>query len=114
MFLDYHAILFVYMLRRAALQIVLSLGDNMLNLMVQIFEDEDGASAIEYGLLASLVCLAIMVALAALGDPGLTTIFNKLAMAIGGAPTACSTSGLAPLAVSWLLVVPLIVARRRR
>ena len=40
--------------------------------------DEDGASAIEYGLLASLIALAITVGATALGGE-LNTLFNDIA-----------------------------------
>jgi pilus assembly protein Flp/PilA len=40
--------------------------------------DEDGATAIEYGLLASLIALAITVGATALGG-ALNTLFNDIA-----------------------------------
>jgi pilus assembly protein Flp/PilA len=40
--------------------------------------DESGATAIEYGLIAALVSVAIIGALTAMKD-GLTTTFNKVA-----------------------------------
>ena len=40
--------------------------------------DEDGATAIEYGLLASLIALAITVGAGALGG-SLNTLFNDIA-----------------------------------
>lgn len=45
---------------------------------------EEGATMIEYGLLAALVSVAALVALQALG-PALLTIFNTVVTALGGA-----------------------------
>jgi pilus assembly protein Flp/PilA len=44
--------------------------------------DEEGATAIEYGLLASLIALAIVGGATALGGQ-LDTLFNGLATALG-------------------------------
>jgi len=44
--------------------------------------DEDGATAIEYGLLASLIALAITVGAGALGTQ-LNTLFNDIAVELG-------------------------------
>lgn len=41
-------------------------------------EKEEGATAIEYGLLAALIAVAIIVAVAAVGT-GLTNTFNQVA-----------------------------------
>ncbi len=46
--------------------------------------DEDGATAIEYGLLASLIALAITVGAGALGTQ-LNTLFNDIAVELGAA-----------------------------
>ena len=49
------------------------------------FKDESGASAVEYGLLVSLISLVIILAVTALG----TTIkgtFNDTVTALGGTP----------------------------
>ena len=45
---------------------------------------EEGATMIEYGLLAALVSVAALVALQALG-PALLTIFNTVVVALGPA-----------------------------
>jgi pilus assembly protein Flp/PilA len=50
--------------------------------MKNFFKDETGASAVEYGLLVSLIAVAIIVAVTALGT-NLTSTFNKAATAIG-------------------------------
>lgn len=41
------------------------------------FKDEDGATAIEYGLIAGLVALGIILALTALGGD-LSQLFNRI------------------------------------
>jgi pilus assembly protein Flp/PilA len=55
--------------------------------MIEFVRDEDGATAIEYGLIAALVSVAAIGALSALGD-SLNTIFNmvssELTSAAGG------------------------------
>lgn len=55
--------------------------------------DEDGASAIEYGLLASLIALAIVGGATALGG-ALDGLFNDIATEISG-PTG-GTTGVTP------------------
>jgi pilus assembly protein Flp/PilA len=44
-------------------------------------KDEAGVTAIEYGLIASLIAVAIIVAVTGLGT-GLTTTFNAVAAAL--------------------------------
>ncbi len=55
--------------------------------MIAFVRDEDGATAIEYGLIAALVSVACIAALSALGD-SLNAIFNmvssELTSAAGG------------------------------
>jgi pilus assembly protein Flp/PilA len=46
------------------------------------FKDESGASAVEYGLLVTLIALAILVGAGALGT-GLNTLFNNAAGKLG-------------------------------
>ena len=59
----------------------------MIAKMIAFIGDEDGATAIEYGLIAALVSVAAIGALSALGD-SLNTIFNmvssELTSAAGG------------------------------
>jgi pilus assembly protein Flp/PilA len=54
--------------------------------MRRIFEDESGATAIEYGLIAALVAVAAIAAFSAVGD-ALTAVFtrvgNELNSAVG-------------------------------
>jgi pilus assembly protein Flp/PilA len=50
--------------------------------MIQAFvRDEDGATAVEYGLIAALVSVVIIVALTALGN-SLSTTFSTVATAV--------------------------------
>jgi len=46
------------------------------------FKDESGATAVEYGLLVSLIAVAIIVAVTALGG-GITATFDKAAAKLG-------------------------------
>ena len=48
----------------------------------RIFRQEEGATMIEYGLLAALVSIATLAALQALG-PALLNIFNQVVTALG-------------------------------
>lgn len=53
----------------------------MSNLFARFVKDESGATAIEYGLIAALIALAIMVGAGSLGtklNAQFTTISNKL------------------------------------
>ena len=49
----------------------------MINIAKKFLKDESGATAIEYGLIAALVAVAIVGALTTLGT-GLTTMFGKV------------------------------------
>ncbi|MEC5292103.1 MULTISPECIES: Flp family type IVb pilin [unclassified Aurantimonas] len=57
----------------------------MKKLIVKFGKDESGATAIEYGLIAALIGVAIIGAAGALGD-GLKATFNDITDAIGGTP----------------------------
>ncbi len=50
--------------------------------MRKFFENESGATAIEYGLIAALIAVAIIGAVSALGTNTSTT-FNKVAQQMG-------------------------------
>lgn len=53
--------------------------------MIKAFlNDESGATAIEYGLIAGLVAVAIIAALTALGG-SLDTLFSEVASTVSGA-----------------------------
>ena len=64
----------------------------MKNGIMRFMKDEEGAAAIEYGLIAGLVSVAILGVLGTLGT-SLNTIFDAVATALegaaggGGAPT---------------------------
>ncbi|MCP1632834.1 Flp family type IVb pilin [Kerstersia gyiorum] len=45
--------------------------------IVRFLKDEDGATAIEYGLIAGLIAIAIIVALGTLGDE-LSAMFGRV------------------------------------
>lgn len=50
----------------------------MTNIIKKFWRDEEGATAIEYGLIAGLIAVGIIVAAGALGD-GLSESFCKIA-----------------------------------
>lgn len=54
----------------------------MLKSVKNFFAVEDGVSAIEYGLIAALIAVAIYIAVQTVGT-NLTTQFNKVATEIG-------------------------------
>ena len=53
------------------------------NLLAWMGEDEDGAAAIEYGLIASLVSVAVVAALSLAGE-SLRDLFNLITQALVG------------------------------
>lgn len=55
----------------------------MTKFVSRFMNDESGATAIEYGLIAALIAVAIIGAVTALGD-GLTTTFDNIAGNLGG------------------------------
>lgn len=58
----------------------------MLKHITTFLKDEEGATAIEYGLIAGLLAVAIVVILQSTGT-NLKTIFTKVETALGGAGT---------------------------
>ncbi len=56
----------------------------MLARMIRFIKDEDGATAIEYGLIAALVSVAAIGALTAMGG-SLSTMFNTVSSALSSA-----------------------------
>jgi pilus assembly protein Flp/PilA len=48
-----------------------------MKIIKKIFKNEDGATAIEYGLIAALIAVAAITAMTSLGT-NLTTTFNKV------------------------------------
>jgi len=53
----------------------------MKSLINKFFKDEDGATAIEYGLIAALIAVAIITAVTAVGT-NLDTTFSEVASAL--------------------------------
>lgn len=51
--------------------------------MIRFFKDEEGATAVEYGLIVALIAAVIIVAVAALGT-NIKTVFNNVATSISG------------------------------
>jgi pilus assembly protein Flp/PilA len=60
--------------------------------IVRFFKDEEGVTAIEYGLLAALIALALVVGAAALGT-NLGNFFQAIADYIGGVPIPAPVGG---------------------
>ena len=58
----------------------------MLKMLTQFANDESGATAIEYGLIAALVSVAAIAALKAMGGQ-LVAIFNKVSSELATAAT---------------------------
>ncbi|MDP1527942.1 Flp family type IVb pilin [Rhodoferax sp.] len=52
----------------------------------RFMRDEEGVTAIEYGLIASLIAVAIVVAAGLVGD-NLSTLFNNIAGCLATPPT---------------------------
>jgi pilus assembly protein Flp/PilA len=58
----------------------------MKNLFTRFMNDESGATAIEYGLIAGLIAVAIITGATSLGD-SLDSMFSNLSDTIDGIPT---------------------------
>lgn len=60
-----------------------------MNIFARFAQDESGATAIEYGLIAALISVVIIAAVSALGDT-LFGVFNGITTELGGtaAPVA--------------------------
>lgn len=56
----------------------------MKNMIHNFWKDEEGATAIEYGLIAGLIAVAIIAAVSAVGG-GLEGLFEKIAEVLGDA-----------------------------
>lgn len=64
---------------------------NMKSAILKFWRDEEGATAIEYGLIAALIAIAAVVAMGTLGD-GISEIFERIAAIItSGDPKATGT-----------------------
>jgi pilus assembly protein Flp/PilA len=57
----------------------------MSNIFARFVKDESGATAIEYGLIAALIALAIIVGATALGN-ALNSKFSAIASKLSGVP----------------------------
>lgn len=54
-----------------------------MNQVMKFLKEDDGATAIEYGLIAGLIAIAIIAALTALSG-GLSTLFNNIGTRLSG------------------------------
>ncbi len=63
----------------------------MQNLFTRFIEDESGATAIEYGLIAALIAVGMITGATAIGNK-VNAKFNNIATAIDTAPTAGGTT----------------------
>ena len=52
--------------------------------LIRFFKDEEGATAVEYGLMVALIAVVIIAAVTVLGT-NLSTKFNNVATAVQGA-----------------------------
>jgi pilus assembly protein Flp/PilA len=59
----------------------------MQNLVTRFIEDESGATAIEYGLIAALISVALIAGASALGN-GINNKFSDVSNALGDAELA--------------------------
>jgi pilus assembly protein Flp/PilA len=58
----------------------------MVQKLMAFFREDDGASAVEYGLIVGLIAVALVVVLVALGGPqGLGGLFQKVADCVSNA-----------------------------
>lgn len=60
-----------------------------MNIFARFAQDESGATAIEYGLIAALISVVIIAAVSALGDT-LFGVFNDITTELGGTPATAS------------------------
>lgn len=68
------------------------MGTVMKTQLQQFWNDEDGATAIEYGLIAGLIAVAIIAALTALGAD-LRAMFEKVSTSVKAGTEGKTTSG---------------------
>jgi len=68
------------------------MGTVMKTQLQQFWNDEDGATAIEYGLIAGLIAVAIIAALTALGAD-LRAMFEKVSTSVQAGTEGKTTSG---------------------
>ena len=65
----------------------------MQNIFTRFIKDEEGATAIEYGIIAGLISVVLIAAFSSTTGIGgaLTTLFGNIATTLGTAGTAAST-----------------------
>jgi pilus assembly protein Flp/PilA len=63
----------------------------MQNLVTRFIKDESGATAIEYGLIAALISVALIAGAKAIGD-GLNTKFGEVSNAVTSSTTNTGTA----------------------
>ena len=78
--------------RREFVFIVPERRSPMMNHIMRFVRDEEGATALEYGLLAALIAAAIIGAVTQLGQ-GITATFTNVAGQLGGSGGLGSGSG---------------------
>jgi len=59
----------------------------MTNIIKNFWNDEEGATAIEYGLIAGLIAVGLLLSLTEIGSK-LAVVFGKISTALTGAGTA--------------------------
>lgn len=67
----------------------------MSNIIKQFLKDEEGATAIEYGLIAGLIAVAIVVAVGDIGTQ-LNTLFGTIKTKLSGAGGTTTTPPVTP------------------
>jgi pilus assembly protein Flp/PilA len=60
-----------------------------MNFITKFIREEDGVTAIEYGLIAALIAVVLIGGATALGK-GLCSKFNAIAVLVGGTAGTCS------------------------
>jgi pilus assembly protein Flp/PilA len=71
------------------------MGERSMSMFRRFVKDDSGATAIEYGLIAALVSVAIIITLGALGD-NLNLTFTKVSNSLAGAAAGGATGGTTP------------------
>lgn len=61
----------------------------IMNFIKKFIREEDGVTAIEYGLIAALIAVVIILAVTQIGTR-LCLVFQSVAVALGGAGGTCS------------------------
>ena len=59
-----------------------------MNFITKFIREEDGVTAIEYGLIAALIAVGVILAATMVGDRVCAT-FNAVGVAMGGTAAAC-------------------------